>query len=346
MLAVLCWLYIIDNNRVTRVIVTRDNIRITGENMKPEKTESGVTRKAFLSYLEVQAAADSIVAEGANPTVRAVYEKVGFGSFATIGKMLNRWKAERPAKEVQEGERISQESADSLARDIQRSIDRSTADLRADLLSVKNDYDELLDQAGEVETQYEQLKKQNLELVERNEELTESLEKTTTQAIDAKDELKELRGLVEAQRMDLATCRASQEMQKQKQVELENIISQKRDETEQALLRATNAERGEAVANAKKDAADVTIEKQEKHIEQHLLYTEQLQGRIDALQARLDLVTKEAASEAKDHAITLSKLNEQLHVEHKKNAELCSEIDHLKDAVTALKQAAKNKGAK
>lgn len=26
--------------------------------------------------------------------------------------------------------------------------------------------------------------------------------------------------------------------------------------------------------------------------------------------------------------------------------ELCSEIDHLKDTVTALKQAAKNKGAK
>lgn len=32
--------------------------------------------------------------------------------------------------------------------------------------------------------------------------------------------------------------------------------------------------------------------------------------------------------------------------DYKKNAELCSEIDHLKDAVTALKQAAKNKGAK
>lgn len=343
MLAVLWWLYIIDNNRVTRVIVTRDNIRITGENMKPEKTESGVTRKAFLSYLEVQAAADSIVAEGANPTVRAVYEKVGFGSFATIGKMLNRWKAERPAKEVQEGERISQESADSLARDIQRSIDRSTADLRADLLSVKNDYDELLDQAGEVETQYEQLKKQNLELVERNEELTESLEKTTTQAIDAKDELKELRVLVEAQRMDLATCRASQEMEKQKQDELQNIIAHKNTELEEALSSAAAAKLVGAVASSKQEAAEVTIAKLEKHIEQHLAYTTQLQGRIDAMQVKIDDVNREAAKEAKEQAVLLSRLNDQLHAEHKKNAELCSEVDSLKDTVTALKQTIKTK---
>jgi colicin import membrane protein len=337
---------IIDNKRVTVVIVTKDNKRITGGRMKNSK-EHLDTRRAPLSYLEVQAAADAIIAEGLSPTVRTVYEKVGeFGSFATIGKMLNRWKAERPAKEAQEGERISQESADNLARDIQRAIDRRTADLRSDLLSVKKDYEELLDQAGELEEEHEKLKIQAADLSAKNSTLIDELGNAKSQADDAKEELKELRSLVENQRMELATARASQEMQKQKQAELENIISQKRDETEQALLRATSAERGEAVANAKKDAADVTIEKQEKHIEQHLLYTEQLQGRIDALQARVDLVTKEAASEAKDHAITLSKLNEQLHVEHKKNAELCSEIDHLKDTVTALKQAAKNKGAK
>lgn len=303
--------------------------------MERSKEQVEVARRV-LTYLEVQAAADSVVADGLNATVRAVYEKLEFGSFATIGKMLNRWKAERPAKEAQEGERISQESADSLARDIQRAIDRSTADLRMEFLNVRKDYDELLDQASETEIECEQLRKEGVKLTKESSVLLEKLDRVSAQAVSAKEELTSVSELVENQRTELATCRAGHEIQQQSLVTLQRLVEQKDNEAAQALSRATKAEQGEAVALAKKEAAEAAVSKLETHSEQQIILAGGLQKRIDVLQEKLDAVIQSASSEARDHAVTVSRLNEQLHLEHMKNAELCSELDSMRDTMAAV----------
>ncbi|MBB1488754.1 DNA-binding protein [Oceanospirillum sediminis] len=56
--------------------------------------------RSGISYDEVKLAIDEMLAEGLNPTIAGLREKLGTGSFTTISEHLKRWRGERQEKPV------------------------------------------------------------------------------------------------------------------------------------------------------------------------------------------------------------------------------------------------------
>lgn len=52
-----------------------------------------MAREASITYEQVAAVADMIIAEGGKPTLRAVRERLGRGSLGTVQKLLAQWQA-------------------------------------------------------------------------------------------------------------------------------------------------------------------------------------------------------------------------------------------------------------
>ncbi len=106
------------------------------------------------------------------------------------------------------------------------------------------------------------------------------------------------------------------------------------------------AQQSAAVAEAKQQAGLEAAGAAQKRIERLEQQLEQAQAaaavKLDALQQRLDDALQQRTKDAQSHAQQLGQRDEQLHAEHKKNAELMTQIDELNDKVKALTPAKKS----
>lgn len=143
-----------------------------------------------VSYEQVAAAADAMVASGQNPTIRKVREQFESGSPNTVHKHLKRWRAERPAMPA-----AAIALPDALVRAIKSEIEqaatRARAEIEDQLVSARTEADEL-SAAGE------RLEAEREGLIDQITALTTERDTLAGRADEQRAELDRLRAAVDA----------------------------------------------------------------------------------------------------------------------------------------------------
>lgn len=128
-----------------------------------------------ISYDEVKLAIDEMLAEGLNPTIAGLREKLGTGSFTTISEHLKRWRGERqekpvaatgtPTPETLSGmmQSLWQQAREEANKELQQYKDKIDEEIKAAL----NEKDLAISQAEEVEKKNSWLEDKNTELQNR-----------------------------------------------------------------------------------------------------------------------------------------------------------------------------------
>jgi colicin import membrane protein len=138
-----------------------------------------------ITFEQVAAAADALVGEGVQPTIRAVRERLGTGSPNTIHRHLVAWREARPAATATAPE-LPAPLAAALANEIERAAAAARAEVEARLVQTQAE-------AADLSTAGESLEVERDELVEQVVALTTERDtlagKAQQQAADLAEDL-------------------------------------------------------------------------------------------------------------------------------------------------------------
>lgn len=175
----------------------------------------------------IAAAIEAIVAEGQEPAIKAIQERIGGGSFTTVAKGLERWRAEREATsavptEIQDRTRRFLGSIWAVASEVaQRDVDAIRAQAHDQVAQVGKDLDEARHEIARLEAanaaQEARLDAQSTELLANQEALTQAriqaarLPVLEQELADARAELKTLRTVAEDRGASVARLTAERD---------------------------------------------------------------------------------------------------------------------------------------
>ena len=91
-----------------------------------------------ITFEQVAAAADALVGEGVQPTIRAVRERLGTGSPNTVHRHLVAWREARPATTAAAPE-LPAPLAAALANEIQRAAAQARAEVESRLVQTQSE---------------------------------------------------------------------------------------------------------------------------------------------------------------------------------------------------------------
>lgn len=124
-----------------------------------------------ISYEQVAAAADAVMAAGQKPTIRAVRENLGSGSLTTIHKHLEKWQGsiQQPAAAVLT---LSQNLTNAIVAEISKNTAEARAGLEEKLHGALTACAELADDGESLELASEELKIQVAELKQERDHIS------------------------------------------------------------------------------------------------------------------------------------------------------------------------------
>jgi chromosome segregation ATPase len=151
-----------------------------------------------INAADIHAAADTLAAQGKKPTLAAIRNALGGGSFSTIGEVMQTWK--------------KQESPPAPAAQAPQVIADRAAEMAAQIWAVAHDLAEQRMQAErhELEIRRQELEAQRAEAMELADVLAAELDTTRAQVNQARTELEDLRkdAAVQAEKLDSLKGRA------------------------------------------------------------------------------------------------------------------------------------------
>lgn len=159
-----------------------------------------------ISKAQVFNAADAISAAGQNPTVAGVRAKIGTGSFTTITAFLREWKEQALQHHADEALDVPEEVTTALGRAAEIVWTAANEQFARELAALRKASDDhalaYMQEAHEAAEEIARLERENLDWMQRN----ESLRETVSQAEDLiKQQDSELREI----RQELGELRAS-----------------------------------------------------------------------------------------------------------------------------------------
>lgn len=159
-----------------------------------------------ITYEEVAAAADALVAEGERPTINGVRDALGTGSPNTIHRHLQAWKAtQAPAR--REAARLPDELAVALAEEIERQSARARADAEQGALEAQQTADDLAAVGEELESQVADLTEQVELLTGERDQVADELDRLTEERDRLAAELERVQVALEREREQHADAR-------------------------------------------------------------------------------------------------------------------------------------------
>ena len=212
-----------------------------------------------ITYQQVAAAADTITAEGENPTIKRIRAKLGdTGSPNTIHRHLTVWREAAPVQE-----RKAPELPTDLQIAIIREIERQAAEARAELLQ---ELTRTQAEAVELATTGERLETEIDELTDRNKHLGNEFQRMVslaeTRLLDInklEDELIREREAAENARIQLAQALNKVELQDESILNFTTKLNDTETKLSQATTEKIAAEQIAAVTSAKLDASEKAI---------------------------------------------------------------------------------------
>lgn len=238
-----------------------------------------------ITYEQVAAAADALVAEGKQPTIRAVREQLrGTGSPNTIHRHLSDWRAARPQAVA-----AAPELPGSIIREIRQEIERAAAQARAGieerLVQVQAEAADLAAAGEALEAERDGLLEQIAVLTSERDRLAGQAAEQAAEIVRQGEEIERERRAAENARIEVAQNRLKIEAQGEAVAEHRAEVERLRAALEEERQARTEAERQQAVLEAgRASLAERLVESQAR---------EQATGRdLVELRARVDKLTE------------------------------------------------------
>lgn len=287
-----------------------------------------MAREASITQEQVNAAADAIRAAGENPTAKAVRDRLGSGSMATVLRLWQNWKAQqfRPAEQPLALPPVLQRA---LIDCIGQEIAAARVGLEADLVTIQAAQADLITenerQASTIELQAEAIQVAQEAQASQAGRMGQ-LEMDLAKAIS---EVQQERRIAELARTELAKIQLKLEAMPKLEAEIVAL----RTELATEHLARTAAEKTAAVVSARLDASDRRageIEAQRKLGEARI--------------AELVKSGETAAADAKKSAQDLATANGATKTLEAKLDAATRELEAAKAAISAAQNAAKKAG--
>lgn len=261
-----------------------------------------------ITFEQVAAAADALVGEGQQPTIRAVRERLNTGSPNTVHKHLTAWREARPVAAVAAPE-LPQALTAAIAAEIERAAAQARAEIEGRLVQAQGEAAELAAAGEAIEVERDALADQVAELARERDTLAGKAEQQAVDLADQAQRIEREQQAAESARVALATARLKIEAQAERQVEQAAEIERLRTSLEASQQARTAAEQQAAVLAAKLDGAMAQLAQQgEAHAEarkQAAAEAHRATERMTQAQAERDEARKVAA-EAREQAARLA----------------------------------------
>jgi chromosome segregation ATPase len=214
-----------------------------------------------ITFEQVAAAADALVGEGQQPTIRAIRERLGTGSPNTVHKHLTAWREARPVAAAAAPE-LPQSLTAAIAAEIERAAAQARGEIEGRLVQAQAEAADLA-AAGEVlEAERDALAEQVAELTRERDTLAGKAEQQVADLADQAQRIEREQQAAESARVELATARLKIEAQAERQTEQAAEIERLRAALADAQQGRTAAEQQAAVLGAKLEAAKAQIDQQ------------------------------------------------------------------------------------
>jgi chromosome segregation ATPase len=225
-----------------------------------------------ITYEQVAAAADAMVGEGLNPTIRGIRDAIG-GSPNTVHKHLSAWRAARPQATA-----IAQELPAAISAAIASEISKAAAEARAEvearLVQAQAEAEEL-STAGEIlESERNSLTDQLIAMTSVHNSLSGKSEEQAAEIVRLTAELERERSNAEQGRMEIAQLRNKTESLNDMLSEMRTTVEKLSRANEEETKARIAADQSAAVLQAKLDAALTQVEEGKKREERLLAEVE------------------------------------------------------------------------
>lgn len=261
-----------------------------------------------ITFEQVAAAADALVGEGQQPTIRAIRERLGTGSPNTVHKHLTAWREARPVAAAAAPE-LPQALTAAIAAEIERAAAQARAEIEGRLVQAQGEAAELAAAGEVIEAERDGLAEQVAELTRERDTLAGKAEQQAADLADQAQRIEREQQAAESARVELATARLKIEAQAERQTEQAAEIERLRAALEVSQQARTAAEQQAAVLGAKLEAAKAQIDQQSHS----MVETKQMTAReIDRLAERLTEAETErdearkSAADAREQAARLA----------------------------------------
>jgi DNA repair exonuclease SbcCD ATPase subunit len=247
---------------------------------------------------QVTAAADAILGEGKQPTVRAIRERLGnTGSPNTIHRHLSTWREARPMASAT-ATALSPGLAGAIAGEIERAAAAARGEIEERLVQAQQEATELAS-AGEVlEAERDALLEQVVALTKERDTLAGQVTQQALALETAQQQISREQHAAEAARIELATALVRAEQQQKTEATQSAEIERLRPLLEVAQKATISAEQQAAVLQAKLEAAierasraEAGIAQSEQEAHQAIQYQHEareqaahLRGQLEAIQ--------------------------------------------------------------
>ena len=298
-----------------------------------------------ISFEQVAQAADSMIAEGQQPTIQAVRERLGTGSPNTIHRHLTTWRAARPQVAAAVPELPASLSV-AIAAEIERAAAQARAEIEGRLVQCQTEAADLAAAGELLEGERDALNDQVAALTTERDTIAG---KATQQAADLTDQAQRIereQQAAESARVELATARLKTEAQAERQAEQAQEIERLRTALEAATAAKVAGEQSAAVLAAQLDElrsqleelrhgrtrleterdqareqahqAQGTAREQARQIEQHATEIQALRGQVEELstaRARMEAERDQAQRQAGEQATEIQALRAQVTIQ-------------------------------
>jgi len=150
-----------------------------------------------ITFEQVAAAAEALVGEGQQPTIRAMRERLGGGSPNTIHKHLTAWREARPvAAAAAPG--LPQTLTAAIAAEIERAAAKARAEIEGRLLQAQAEAAELAAAGDAIEAERDALADQVAKLTRERDVLTGKAEQQAADLADAQQRIEREQQAAEA----------------------------------------------------------------------------------------------------------------------------------------------------
>lgn len=291
-----------------------------------------------ITYDQVSAAANALVAEGTEPTIQRVRERLGTGSPNTVHRHLTSWRHAQPALERKAPE-LPGDLQSALIKEIERQAAEARSDAEHKMIEAEAEAAELASAGEELEEANSLLEERNTALDAENQRLGALAEERRGEIDRLTAEVNHERENAEKTRLELAQALNRVETQQERADELKTQLTAALGAVEEAKSKAAAAAQDKAVAVAERDSANRTCDERAQRIE--ALEKQLADLRIEQKSA-LDELKKdhreEVASVKSDYQSRLEASQKAMNSYVKKSESLASELADLKYNYAALSE--------
>lgn len=261
-----------------------------------------------ITFAQVAAAADALVGDGQQPTIRAVRERLGTGSPNTVHRHLTAWREARPVAAAMAPE-LPQTLTAAIAAEIERAAAQARAEIEGRLVQAQDEAAELAGAGEAIEADRDALAQQVVELTGERDTLSGKAGQQAADLAEQAQRIEREQQAAESARVELATARLKIEAQGERQREQAAEIERLRAALETSEQGRIASEQQAAVLAAKLEgAASRLAHEAEAHAEARKLAAQEAHRcaeRMTQAQAERDDARK-AAAEAREQAARLA----------------------------------------